>query len=84
MARDKKMFNLLEACAHLDLAMWVAKYQVCSGNYFGFEHPAGSLCWDRDSDTYLIIHYFSLFLFEFFCVCSFLQSIPQCLIIWPR
>ena len=45
----KRVINLQDACGHIDFSMWIATYQYQNDRYFGFEHPGGSLAWDRDS-----------------------------------
>ena len=45
----EKMMNLEEALGHIDLAMWLAQFQILHDAIFAFEHPQGSLAWDRDS-----------------------------------
>ena len=50
-ASTKRVLNLKEACDLIDTSMWFADHQVLSGNIFGFEHPHGSLAWNRDSVT---------------------------------
>ena len=49
METKKKILNLLEAVGHVDFSMWVAQLQDDLGRYFAFEHPDGSLAWERDS-----------------------------------
>ncbi|CAK8990695.1 unnamed protein product [Durusdinium trenchii] len=56
MAKSKRVLNLVQALMLIDLAMWIAEHQVSSGNYFGFEHPAGSLAWNRASVTFVQRH----------------------------
>ena len=51
MKKDKKYLSLQQACSHVDLCMWLAEFQLQNGAYFGFEHPQGSLAWQRDSAT---------------------------------
>ena len=48
-AKDKRVMNLLQALRLIDLAMWLADHQVINGYIFAFEHPAGSLAWERNS-----------------------------------
>lgn len=50
-SREKRVINLVQACKLIDFSMWLAEHQVQSGNLFGFEHPGGSLAWERDSVT---------------------------------
>ena len=50
---QKRVWNLVEACKHIDFSMWVAAYQDDCNRFFAFEHPAGSLAWDRASVTRL-------------------------------
>ena len=50
-APAKRVLSLKEACDLIDTSMWFADHQVLSGNLFGFEHPHGSLAWERDSVT---------------------------------
>eukprot|EP00435_Cladocopium_sp_Y103_P048166 s1680_g14.t1 len=45
----KRVLNLLEACGHIDFSMWLAAHQHEMNRLFVFEHPAGSLAWERDS-----------------------------------
>ena len=45
----EKMMNLEEALAHLDMSMWLAKFQILHDAFFAFEHPQGSLAWSRAS-----------------------------------
>ena len=47
----KRTINLVDACQHVDFSMWIASLQHQHQRYFAFEHPAGSLAWDRDSVT---------------------------------
>ena len=49
----KRMLNLTQACHHLDLSMWVAELQDDNNDFFGFEHPFGSLAWNRTCVTWL-------------------------------
>lgn len=46
---SEKMMNLEEALGHIDLCMWLAQFQILHDAIFAFEHPQGSLAWDRDS-----------------------------------
>ena len=46
---QKRMLNLVQACNHIDMAMWLADIQISLGNEFGFEHPGLSLAWGRES-----------------------------------
>ena len=48
--REKRVINLVQACGLIDFSMWLAEHQVQSNNIFGFEHPGGSLAWERDSE----------------------------------
>ena len=51
MKSGKRTINLVDACGHIDFSMWIASIQHHQQRYFAFEHPAGSLAWDRDSVT---------------------------------
>ena len=51
-----KYINLQDACDHIDFSMWIASYQHGHSRHFAFEHPGGSLAWDRDSVTQLNSH----------------------------
>ena len=53
MPPQKRMLNLVQACNHIDMAMWLADIQLSNGNEFGFEHPGLSLAWGRESVTKL-------------------------------
>lgn len=48
-SKFKRILNLLEALNHIDFSMWIAALQHECGRYFVFEHPHGSLAWQRDS-----------------------------------
>ena len=48
--REKRVINSVQACGLIDFSMWLAEHQVQSNNIFGFEHPGGSLAWERDSE----------------------------------
>lgn len=52
MPPGKRMLNLKQACHHLDFTSWIAHLQSTSEEYFGFEHPDGSLAWGRSSVTW--------------------------------
>ena len=45
----KRVINLEDACGHIDFSMWIACYQHDHQRFFGFEHPGGSLAWERAS-----------------------------------
>ena len=45
MTPDKRSAKLTEAIALLDMASWIMDYQIETGNYFVFEHPAGAKSW---------------------------------------
>lgn len=51
MPRAKRVPNLMEALNFIDMGMWAATFQVQGGRLFAFEHPLGSLAWERDSAT---------------------------------
>lgn len=51
MKSKKRTINLVDACGHIDFSMWIASLQHQHQRYFAFEHPSGSLAWDRDSVT---------------------------------
>ena len=72
MKSAKKYISLADACSHIDLCMWLAKFQHESGAYFGFEHPQGSLAWSRDSVPRPFLTFFltSLGLFWGWDICS--------------
>ena len=46
---EKKYLDLEQALHHIDLTVWLSQFQHHSMAYYGFEHPAGSLAWDRAS-----------------------------------
>ena len=48
-APAKRVLNLTQALNHIDFSMWLAEYQDSHNRFFVFEHPAGSLAWERDS-----------------------------------
>ena len=52
---SEKMMNLEEALGHIDLTMWLAQFQILHDAIFAFEHPQGSLAWDRDSAPWFIL-----------------------------
>ena len=45
----EKLMNLEEALGHIDMSMWLAQFQILHDAIFAFEHPQGSLAWERDS-----------------------------------
>ena len=49
---QKRLMNLEEACHHIDFSMWLADFQHQHSRLFAFEHPIGSLAWQRDSVTW--------------------------------
>lgn len=51
MDAKQRVLNLEDACLHIDLSMWIATFQLDHSRYFAFEHPGGSLAWDRESAT---------------------------------
>ena len=52
-AQNKRILSLFQACQLTDFAMHLAKHQVRSNYLFGFEHPQGSLAWNRASVSQL-------------------------------
>ena len=56
MTCSTKYLDLEKALKHVDLSMWLADFQdgrlaVDDPSYYGFEHPYGSLAWERASVT---------------------------------
>ena len=49
MNRQRRWLRLEEGLRLIDCAMWMAMVQISLGLFFVFEHPAGSLAWDRPS-----------------------------------
>lgn len=49
--KGNKYLNLAQALGFIDFCMWLARLQLVLKNFFIFEHPHGSLAWDRDSAT---------------------------------
>ena len=49
MRGNKKFLCLRDGLGHVDLCAWIALFQLRTGAFFGMEHPAGSLAWNRDS-----------------------------------
>lgn len=54
MKKEKRILNLVEALHLIDFAMWVASFQLSKSRIFAFEHPWGSLAWDRESVSWLV------------------------------
>ena len=50
---QKKMLSLTQGCHMVDFCCWLAKIQIDSSRVFAFEHPGGSLAWQRDSASCL-------------------------------
>lgn len=50
-SKYKRILNLLEALGHIDFSMWIAALQHECDRLFIFEHPHGSLAWQRESVT---------------------------------
>ena len=48
-APAKRVLSLLEALSHIDFSMWLASLQYDQHRLFVFEHPGGSIAWERDS-----------------------------------
>ena len=47
MRGNRKFLCLRDGLGHVDLCAWIALYQLRTGAFFGMEHPAGSLAWNR-------------------------------------
>ena len=47
--KGNKYLNLEQALLFIDFCMWLAALQIALKHFFIFEHPAGSLAWDRAS-----------------------------------
>ena len=65
MQPQKRLMNLVQACAHIDLCMWIAKFQITHRHFFALEHPAGSLIWERESAAHRKLS--SIYFFCFAC-----------------